>query len=187
MKKLLFLLIISFSISVYAQDSEFILTPEGFRDKNDNSKDYVVINTKGAQAELYSKVKMNISTRYRSPKDVLSESYPDMITITGYSENAIFPNALITYEMDYVINIKFKDDKIRIDAPFFELYTYIDDKRANLLLAGTANLGLGAETNKYIYNKKGELKVKQAPVQLQDFFNSFIRDLTLSTNNKNNW
>lgn len=191
MKKLLSLLIASLSISANAQNADFILTHEGFRDKADNSKDYIVIDTPGSQTNLYSRAKTNISAMYRSPKDVLSEAAPEMITITGYSDNTIFRKSIgvmvVSYEMNYTINLRFKDDKIRIDAPFFELYNNSGDKKANLFLVGTPNLGLGAETTNYIYNKKGELREKWALVQLENFFNSFIRDLINSLESGDDW
>ena len=84
MKKILFCLIFLFcSFTGYSQ---FVLTNQGIRDEFDVEKDYIVLPCKGkSQNELYNDVKKYITINYVSAKDVLSESHPDVLSVSGRS------------------------------------------------------------------------------------------------------
>lgn len=176
---------------VFAQN--FTLTPDGFVSSEDASKSYIVIESEGTQAELYKKVKNYLMKIYRSPKDVLSESEPDAITINGIEQDAVQRKAMgmvaVSYDMNYTIGIMFKDGRIRVDSPSFSLSSYNGDKAVKMYLSGKSNGGLGSEVVNTIYNTKGDLKAKYAKEQLEAFFNSYIKDLKdgLVDNKDDNW
>lgn len=188
MKKLLFTmgLLLMLSMSAFAQG--FTLTPNGFVNSEDETKNYVVVDMQGTQQELYRKVRAYLVSIYRSPKDVLSESEPDVITINGIESNAVQKKALgmsaVSYDMNYTISIRFKDNRIRFDAPTFTLADYNSgNKVIRMLLQGKSNGGLGSEVINVIYNKKGVLKADYAKEALEKFFNNYITALKKGVEN----
>ena len=88
MKKVLFML--AAWLIYLSANAQFKLTINGFVDENDIEKDYVVYNFEGeTQESLYTKVLKFINTSYKSPKDVINEVKPEMITISGFQESCI--------------------------------------------------------------------------------------------------
>lgn len=188
MRKLLFTMGLLVMASVSAIAQSFTLTPNGFVSSDDETKNYVVVDIQGTQQELYKKVRAYLVSIYRSPKDVLSESEPDVITINGIESDAVQKKALgmaaASYDMNYTISIRFKDGRIRFDAPTFTLADYKSgSKTIRLLLQGKSNGGFGSEVINVIYNKKGELKAKYAKEALEKFFNNYITDLKKGVEN----
>jgi hypothetical protein len=189
-KAILFICLTAFTLcKAFAQD--FNLTSNGFVSANDDTKSFVVIEVSGTQQELYNKAKTYLMRNYRSPKDVLSESEFETITINGISEDVVQKKAMgmvaVSYDMNYTIVLMFKDGRIRIDAPFFSLYSYNGPKQIKLLLKGKANSGLGTEVINIIYDNKDKLKADYAKEQLEAFFNSYIKDLVIGmTESANN-
>lgn len=177
-------------VKVFSQD--FTLTADGFVSKNDESKNFIVVEMDGSQQELYKKAKNYLMKIYRSPKDVLSESEPETITINGISKDVVQKKALgmvvISYDMNYTVVLMFKDGKIRIDAPTFSLASY-QTKTTRLLLKGKSNGGFGAEVINTIYNNNGKLKEKYAKEQLELYFNSYIHALVkgMKETENNDW
>lgn len=193
MKRLLTLCLIAL-ITGCAFAQEFTLTANGFVNSANAEQGFVVIETAGNQSDIYKKVRTYLYGVYRSPKDVLSEAEPDMITVNGIASDAVQKKAMgmvaTSYDMNYTISIRFKDGRIRIDAPSFTLLdTSTGSKPIRLVLCGKSNGGLGSEIVNTIYNKKGELKAKYAKEQLESYFNSYIKALQkgLETSQTEDW
>ena len=165
----------------------FSLTENGFINSKDKNN-YIVINTSGSQEELYKKAKNYFLTVYLSPKDVISESKPDVITINGIEPDAICKKSmgmiLLSFDMNYTITVRFKDGKIRIDSPSFILNDYDGEKPVKLILKGKSNGGLGDTTINCIYNRKGKLKAEYAKEQLEVYFNRYVNSLKKGIENK---
>lgn len=193
MKKILALLFLVALTAgkIFAQG--FTLTPDGFVNTNDEGKGFVVFETTGTQQELYNKAKTYLMKLYRSPKDVLSESAPETITINGISTDAVQKKAMgmvaVSYDMNYTIVLQFKDGKVRVDAPSFSLYSDGSGKPIKMYLKGKSNGGVGSEVINTIYNTKGQLKAKYAKDQLESFFNDYIQSLINGMNEsvKEDW
>jgi hypothetical protein len=177
--------------NIFAQS--FSLTSNGFVDSKDQSKNFIVIDATGSQSELFNKAKTYLTTIYKSPKDVLSESAPDVITINGIETKAVIKKAMgmvaVAYDMNYTIVIRFKDGKIRIDAPAFSLSDYESgSKPIKMILLGSSNGGFGSEIINCIYNKKGDLKAEYAKNQLESYFSSYIEAFKKGLeSNKQDW
>lgn len=115
------LLLICFT--VHAQfKAHFYLQRDGTFKTKDNAN-YAVIEYDGIPADrLYTMVKNNINSLYKSPKDVMSEVENTSITVRGY-DNKITINKF-GYSGYYNLNFKFKDGKIRVAAPIVDKDVY---------------------------------------------------------------
>lgn len=120
MKKILLALLLLCNSSVYAQENKedyvmFYLQQDGTF-LNENGEKYTVLNYDGKTAsELYDMVKNNVMAAYNDPKSVMSENEGQVISVNGYTEN-LWRNG-IDYGGDYKLTFRFKDNKIRVDAP----------------------------------------------------------------------
>lgn len=118
---ILFLLLCLTSAS--AQDLvQFKLTRSGSFVDIDN-KGFVVVPFAGKTAsELYNMVKNNILSIYKDPKQVMSENEGQTIAIRAkgglvWKTIAFIPR---TFEGYYTMVFRFKDGRIRVDAPVVE-------------------------------------------------------------------
>lgn len=115
------LLLICFT--VHAQfKAHFYLQPDGTFRTKDNAN-YAVVEYEGMSAEqLYTMVKSNINSLYKSPKDVMSEVENTSITVRGYEKNIVIDK--YGFYGFYNLNFKFKDGKIRVAAPIVDNDVY---------------------------------------------------------------
>jgi len=129
--------------------SQWILTPDGLASAEDSVKNYVVYEYDGInQVDLYKSVLFFIHENYRSPKDVLSEIPPETITFRGFqpesigvprrnkTDRKILGRYQFAYDLSYNITIQFKENRIRINKPFFECTTTSGGKKVTLPLSG---------------------------------------------------
>jgi hypothetical protein len=171
MKKLLFttaILIVAITTTTHAQ---FVLTPEGMRVNGQD--DYLVLEIEGMdQKQLYKKTLLFINQQYKSPKDVMSTVEPVAITINGNQPNAIKRNSMHSFDMNYSLNMQFKDGKIRVNVPDFKLTNYTSSAERQTLHVQSANSFFGTDLG--IYNPKGKLKSERAKKDLEEFFNAYM-------------
>ena len=131
MKKILFFfLLLLISIVVNAQSAvKFSLRPDGtFLSENSSS---IIIEFEGKTAqELYSMVKSNVITLYKSPKTVLSENEPINLSIRAISESLYntykLPGGFVSYKAHYNLVFHFKDGRIKVDAPVIDKFLDIE-------------------------------------------------------------
>lgn len=177
MKKLasLFLLLIP-----YFGFSQFILTEDGLINKNDSTKNYVVLEFKGKTKEELFKLTKNVITKhYVSPKSVISESAPDIISINGRDEVPIKNIKLYMYDMRYVLLFSFKDEKIKIDFNIIKM-NYLEN---NLYIKKPE----GALISIGIYNKKGKLVYPEAKKHIESIPNIIIAKLKQGVSTEEDW
>lgn len=184
-------------LCTFSAKAQFKLTVNGFVDSTDNEKDFVVYTFDGeSQEKLYTEVLKFINTTYKSPKDVINEVKPEMITISGFQESCIsigkVKNVLgqkmsMTggYDLKYNISLRFKDGKIRVDAPSFECTGKSGTKTSRLVLQGS-NGGFGTEVVTGLFKKSGEPSRENAIKMLEDFFNGFCISMEKSIKDKSN-
>lgn len=190
MKKIL-LLVAAYLVCAGAQAQdlvEFKLQPDGSF-LAPNGENYVVLEYDGKTAsELYSLVKSNVMTLYNSPKDVMSENENVSISIRAFSDmvgtkTILLPRIFSGY---YNLVFRFKDGKIRVDAPIF------DDKikdRDNLLdpmhiptfrgLVKSFFYKDGQPKEKFVDN----IKFTESPINYT--INCLVGNVTTKTNNDN--
>lgn len=178
MKKFLITMVALLGVCMSA-NAQLVLSPDGFVSATDSTKNYIVIDVKGEQAELYKLVKGAVLSLFRSPKDVLSESFPEVLTINGFEENGVVvPRPLglkMTYDVNFTITFKFRDGKIRIDSPSFICQnTSMGNQTVELVLRGSKNYGFGKTVVNTIYNKSGDKVNEKEKKSVEDYFNKVI-------------
>jgi hypothetical protein len=178
--KHIYLLILFFTAATTAQSFE--LTPEGLIS---NGNEFVVIAQKGTQAELYKTALLYLNSIYKSPQNVLSEIEGEAITISAKANNSVRRNSLHVFDMFYNFTLEFKDDKIRMSAPKFELTTFTDKRQTLHLVWTKASLG---GSNLGIYGKDNKLKSEKAKEDIENYFNNYINLLSEAIDKKeDNW
>ena len=122
MKKLVLLIAIMVATGVQAQVKkvEFKLQSTGAF-LSENGENYVVVPFEGKSAnELYSMVKGNVLSLYNDPKEVMSEIEGEAINIFAFKKDMWVVKSLGAtgvYGGKYKLVFRFKDGRIRVDAP----------------------------------------------------------------------
>lgn len=183
MKKI-FLITLLMSMVITA-NAQFVLTFNGFKDKNDLSRNYVVFKIEDVSKEdMYNRVLKYVTQTYRSSKDVVSKHENEVITINAYEPKQIHVKAL-KYDIHYTIVLSFKDGKIKIDSPDFECTTFSLGSSYRLTMTGS-NGGLGKEVTVGLFKKNGEPSQKRSIEELESFFNNFSNAIVIAVKGKAN-
>lgn len=125
MKKYLFtLILLCVSSGLYAQALvKFNIQPSGNFIAEDG-KNFLVVEFEGKSSdELYAMVKNNVLSFYKDPKTVMSENEGSAITIHGFANPIASKKLLVLttfYGAYYNLVFKFKDGRIRVDAPVID-------------------------------------------------------------------
>lgn len=161
----------------------FTLTADGFKNSQNMDQDFVVLNYEGkSQSELYTKFLSKITNVYVSAKNVVSKVDDNIISINGYSTNAIEmkkgKKQIIKHDIRYNISFEFKDGRVRVNAPDGLLMT---SDRTILKITGQTSSFYG----QYAIFKNGELNEALAKDSLETFFNDLITEI--ASNEKDEW
>lgn len=102
----------------HSQDFEFLYDGTF---KTADGADFVVVPFDGkSQTELFDMVKNNVTAIFASPKDVISTSGTDMISVSGFQKEVFVCKVMgmaIVIDAHYTIKIAFKDGRVRVSAP----------------------------------------------------------------------
>ena len=180
--KLLFLVLSFLTFALQAQDLvNFKLQQDGSFVAEDG-KSYVVVEYEGMTAqELYSMVKSNVMSLYKSPKTVMSENEPIDLTIHALSSNieeqSKFPYGFITYDAYYNYAFHFKDGRIKVDAP-------VITKDLSVYTTGSPYSRTFADLVKGWYEKDGQVMKKKVDkvTKMETIFNTPINYLLKKSN-----
>lgn len=173
-------LLICFTVNAQFK-AHFYLQQDGTFKTKDNA-DYAVVEYDGMSAEeLYTMVKSNINSLYKSPKDVMSEVENISITIRGYDKKV----TINTYPFSgyYNLNFKFKDGRIRVAAPIIDENVYLDHTQFDF----------SKEIAKFFDKKDGSVKPKKIKYKeytennLNLLIYKIIQNQTGSQSNEDNW
>ncbi|MBE7177027.1 MAG: DUF4468 domain-containing protein [Mucilaginibacter polytrichastri] len=180
MKTLLLIACIFFANTALGQ--YFTLTHEGF--VSNDKKNYVVMDVpETAKAVLFKNMLSALTSMYTDPKKALSVVEGESITITGFHPKAL-PNKLHknVYDMEYTVNIQFKDNKIRIDAPTFDLgYTSYSGAYIKQVLVTEGF------TKQGIFSKNGSVSLKRTKEALDVYFNDLIKEALEKSKKTDDW
>lgn len=156
----------------------FTITPNGWKNAQEPSLDYVVIPMEGTQAELFQKAKTAVTATYKSAKDVMSFNEPDIINISGYTDciSEKHMGMLFVFGMRYTMQILFKDGKVRFNAPDAYNAEYVNGARASYYSLTPGSTGMFGNTV-YMFDKKGKLKKKDQKKQVEDYFNGLVAQI----------
>lgn len=167
----------------------FVLTPNGLRDSLDTEKSYVVINVEGKTAkQLYDNAIKYINKNYKNPDEVIKgKTDSEYLKYDTHASDFIsFKNSFLTakFDVDYTTELSFKDGKVKFGIINLDMNKRTQNGVNRLLLIGNM-MSLG------IYNKKGDLKRGDAKIQIENFFNTQVSQLSIDLNENNkkadNW
>lgn len=172
MKKVLSLIVFAFA-AIVTNAQEFHLTPDGF--VSEDGKPYLVFEREGTQEELYNRMKTALTTVYNNPKEVLSESKPDCITISSvYNFYTKIKGPKMHIHSPFSLNIFFKDNKIRINCPN-------NSKIESYFAKGTFTINVGKGKDKimsswiYYFDEDGNPKWQQSAQEYTDEVNGLVK------------
>lgn len=171
MKKVL-LFVLGYALPLIASAQSFTLTPDGFRNAEDESKDYIVVQIDGTQEELFNKAKTAVTSIFSSPKDVLSFNEPDIIVATGISSGDLqykMMGMVTFFDVPYRLQMQFKEGRIRIDAPAASK-GIVNGGRGEMFFGRGGGLA-------YIFKKDGKLRLEKQKKQLEDYFNGLVANI----------
>lgn len=173
MNKILFLLIFFCSFG-YGQ--KLIVTSDGLKNADEPERTFVVINVEGKNSkQLYENALRFVNKTYENPDKVIKAQMANeyLKISTHVTDFLIIKNsfAKVAISGDYTIELTFKDNKVKFDVVSINMYDR--SRKYNLLFKGE-----GALSGYYIYNKKDELKKPEAKIDLENFFNTQISNLS---------
>ena len=183
MKKLLLCLVL---ISGFAFSQEFVLTPDNFKNKSDETKNFVVLEfTELNQKQLFDKTKMFIHSKYKNLKgDGLNEVEFSQLKlrsrVAGTTIKVFGEETIVSYLVT-TVEIGFKDGKIMI-KPNFDEFEGVGKDRLNTYLTGG-----NAFAQKSIFNKKGEIWMKNYYEVANNKTNEFVKELQSALSTNDNW
>jgi len=160
MKKILFFLLAVLCFSASAQ--ELKLTPNGFINAEDSSKDYVVIDfPERTKEDLFKSTKLYLNTLYNNPDFVSSEVENEQIVI-----NAVGSSGAASYH--YQIIFSFKDFRVKI-APTFKYlgYTSFNGQYGKTYLQAPTNS---------IFKMNGKVRREKTKISVENATNQYIEN-----------
>jgi hypothetical protein len=172
-------------LSFFGNTQTFTLTPAGFKNSKDTTKDFVVMEYKGKnKADLYKQVLLYMNKIYSSPKDVISTVDNESITINGISQNSVRRNSVHVFDLNYTINFEFKDEKIKISAPAMTLSCTSTGTLQHMYVMADNS----AMSNQFgIWNNKLKLKSELAKNDLEHYFNNYFEQFSKGIGANNDW
>lgn len=175
MKKSLFVLaMLLMSLTNFAQDHLFVLSPSGMITTNPESPNYLVFDYPTlTQKELYEKVLMTIGEHFTSPKDVMSTVEGKQISILCNVADGVKRTDFHSFDVSFKLVFEFKDKKIKVNAPVINRITTVTHKFQEMFIQKyIISMGGGDEFS--IYNTKGKLKLEKAKRSLENTVNSVV-------------
>lgn len=180
MKKLLVLFVILMSFKGFSQ--KFELTPKGFVDSEDHTKNYLVLEFPNkTKEELFKETMIYLTKNYVSAKDVISKVDNEVITINAYSSIPVTVG-FQKYTNRYTISFSFKDSKVKVDSPTVDL-TYISNGNLYKLHISSEKTNI---FNDRIYGKNNKLNYKRPKEDLELFTSQFILSYKLAMSDEKN-
>jgi len=180
MKKIFIIVILLNTFTVFSQ--KFELTPHGFVDSEDHSKNYIVIEfASKTKEELFNETMIYLTKNYVSAKDVISKVDNEVITINAYS-SILVTLGFQKYTNRYIISFSFKDSKVKIDSPIVDL-TYVAGGNLYKLHISSEKSNI---LNDRIYGKNNKLNYKRPKEDLELFASQFVLSYKLGMFDKKN-
>lgn len=186
MRKLSLLCFLSLLLNIIYAQSHFELKPDGFVDRKDSTKNYIVINYEGkTQQELFTMFLEKFTIMYVSPQNVISSVPNSTITINGFTSDDISYNIFHTYNMNYSIVFQFKEGKVRINGMSInQLFVSYEKFYREVTIQDYINV---FSYKRSIYNEKGVLRDKELKEQLEVFFNTQIGRILSTGSDNQDW
>jgi len=177
----------------------FKLTDKGF--VSNENHDFAVVEVPNVkQMDVYKNVLNAINSLYSNPQKGLSVLEGESITLTAYEEKALpvrhggsgFGKTNYKYDLSYTLSFLFKDGKIRMNSPTFELRRWYERTSKNGSNWGRSgwrmlNLVEDKKNSTAIYDQNGKLILEDAANGLNTHLNALLKQIIDKSNTINNW
>lgn len=179
MRKLLLFSLFAFNM---ATAQEFVLTPNNFVNKDDESKNYIVLEYPELnQKQLYDKAKVFIQSKYENLKsDGINEVEYSFIKIRTTAPGTRIGGSLMSLMM-VTYEFSFKDGKIMI-KPILDHYDPAKPGGNTTYITGGNSF-----SGKSIFNKEGKVSLKNYYEVSNTNVNKFLYDLKDYLSNTDEW
>jgi len=177
----------------------FKLTDKGF--VSNENHDFAVVEVPNVkQMDVYKNVLNAINSLYSNPQKGLSVLEGESITLTAYEEKALpvrhggggLGKSNYQYDLSYTLSFLFKDGKIRMNSPTFELRRWYERTSKNGSNWGRSgwrmlNLVEDKKNSTAIYDQNGKLILEDAANRLNTHLNGLLKQIIDKSNTINNW
>ncbi|UPZ35518.1 hypothetical protein MUB18_15550 [Sphingobacterium sp. PCS056] len=177
----------------------FKLTDKGF--VSNENHDFAVVEVPNVkQMDVYKNVLNAINSLYSNPQKGLSVLEGESITLTAYEEKALpvrhggggLGKSNYQYDLSYTLSFLFKDGKIRMNSPTFELRRWYERTSKNGSNWGRSgwrmlNLVEDKKNSTAIYDQNGKLILEDAANGLNTHLNALLKQIIDKSNTINNW
>lgn len=174
--------------------AQFVLTSEGFKSKSEG-KNFIVKTFPGQSAtDLYDAVANAIlvygfSNDSEGNRSNVSNIEGEIISIFGSGSIQVRKLKVFDYIVKYNMVIRFRDGRIRFDAPIIhEAYTYNGYGMKCVLGLSGSDISTGGSTI-HVFKSDGELKERKIKESLEDLFNGIIDKIcnSIGSNSDDDW
>lgn len=172
--------------------AQFQLTPEGML--TPEGKPYIVSKINGNQKQLYQKTKTVLTSLLKTKDYQMKFNEPDIIIIScnGLKIAKDYVAGIKdSYTTKWTIELKFKPNRIRIDAPLIES---LKCRRSIIGLGKGSALGVESGLNRkgHLFKDDGTVREEHMVNQINEYFNKFVNDVIDNVKNfdsseNNNW
>ena len=170
-------------------NAQFVLTPNGFVDKNNSEKKFIVFEFEGkTQEQLYNSIIMTAGKTFVSPKDVISKIENKQITLNTIISKCVLADNKFQGGWDLNISLvfEFKDGKIKIEAPSVNSITnIISNKYSKMFISNPNASAFLFEWS--IFDKNDKLKNKRAKETLEKTTNDIIQTFIVKIKDQEVW
>lgn len=177
----------------------FKLTDKGF--VSNENHDFAVVEVPNVkQMDVYKNVLNAINSLYSNPQKGLSVLEGESITLTAYEEKSLpvrhggggLGKSNYQYDLSYTLSFLFKDGKIRMNSPTFELRRWYERTSKNGSNWGRSgwrmlNLVEDKKNSTAIYDQNGKLILEDAANGLNTHLNALLKQIIDKSNTINNW
>ena len=175
MKKQLSL--VTFLLSTFiGLSQEYVVTPDGFKDKSNIENSYLVIELPDkSTAELYQNAIKYVNVNYINPKEVIlgkiENEYLRFETYVPQFTKVNNSGAKLDVSMKYTTELRFKDGKVRFEITAISITA--DNGGRSVEFSGSIWKGYP------IYNQKnGDLRLPETKTEIENYFNSKVNEIT---------
>lgn len=183
MKKLSILFALFCASFLFSQS--FVLTSGGFVNKDDTSKNFVVLDFQDQkQSALFKAAKIFINGYYNNPKFVSSEVENEQLVVNARSKEAIKVKPIgYKWDFNYNVQLSFKDGKVKVEFLFKDVVNPLGTESQPLI---GASWGIGKTG---LFNKEGKVLNEKAIKSSEEFANGYIENLKagISKNLNSDW
>ncbi len=144
-----------------------VVTKDGFRDEQDSTKSFVVVDIPDVDAAtLYARMIEYINVNYKNPDEVLKGNVenkyvkfatfkPDFVEVSNVGK-------MLPTKVNYTTSLNFKDGKVKYEIVAFDCKLQNGDYAVNLIKKGFFGYGL--------FSKTGEIKQKEMVPAINAYF-----------------